>query len=105
MRAQFYLKSHSFSDNTSRIQLFNKGEEHEFIDFESENFKTTPFSALPDSFKPLMRAFYHLSDTQMIQERSAYNTMDLLEAIGGIFASMAFIGYIFHSMISQNEKA
>ena len=52
-----------------------------------------------------MRAFYNLSDTQVIQERSAYNTMDLLEAIGGIFASMAFIGYIFHSMISQNEKA
>ena len=99
----YSFQKHSFTDNTSRLQIFAGENETEFLNLQETIVRDTEVPFSPG--KQLLRLNFVLGDNHVIQKRKVSSFMSFLGESGGVHGSMMILGAAMHALISGNEQS
>ena len=89
------MKKNVFYDNTDRLQLGDSAITTTYLNQEKENETLTFYN--PNRF---MEIQFCLHELESVQQRVAYSFLNFLGDLGGTFASVTFLGYAVHFLIT-----
>ena len=100
LRKQYFLRSHEFLDQTSRLDFFNERETTTlFLNWDSAEYEK---SMVVDDDSSILRIAFYLDSKLVIHKRKIYGLLDFLADSGGVYESLFLLGSFLYFLLSED---